>query len=283
MRKQVPRTRLSNDLEAYASAAKRQDYLSREEERLLILAAAAGDEKAQQRLVVTHMRSVLKIATSGIGKGLPLDELVSVGSLGLVKASKRYDPSQSVRFVTFAVYWVRAEINEYVMRSRGAIRADTTRANKTFILKSGEARRRLERKGLVGHEIDSELARLFGMSMEAVANVKSAISSPASLDMPLGTMFGEDDGESLANLIPSPDDNPEDVLIAEDEKQNASSLISRAMKELNEREQDILRSRRLLDEPVTLDELAGKYSISRERIRQIEVRAFEKLQKVIAA
>ncbi|NWE51220.1 RNA polymerase sigma factor RpoH [Brevundimonas sp. P7753] len=240
------------------------------------------DPEAAHRLVTSHLRLVAKIAMGYRGYGLPIGEVISEGNVGLMQAVKKFDPDKGFRLATYAMWWIRASIQEYILRSWSLVKMGTTAAQKKLFFNLRKAKSQISafEEGDLRPEHLAAIATKLGVSEEEVTNMNRRLSGDASLNAPLRA-----DGESewqdwLA------DDNAvsqETALADSEEKSIRMSLLEEAMQELTDREKHILTERRLKDDPVTLEELAGQYGVSRERVRQIEVRAFEKLQKAMRA
>ncbi|HEV2676649.1 MAG TPA: RNA polymerase sigma factor RpoH [Aliidongia sp.] len=238
------------------------------------------DPAAAQTLVTSHLRLVAKIAMGYRGYGLPLSELVSEGNVGMMQAVKRFDPDRGFRLATYAMWWIRAAIQEYILHSWSLVKMGTTAAQKKLFFNLRKLKGQLQaiEDGDLPPEIVTTIATKLEVPESDVVNMNRRLASPDhSLNAPLRV-----DGEG----------EWQDWLVDQEESQEAKlgdrqelglrrDLLKNAMKTLNDRERHILTERRLRDEPVTLEDLSRKYNISRERVRQIEVRAFEKLQKAI--
>ena len=238
------------------------------------------DPAAAQTLVTSHLRLVAKIAMGYRGYGLPLSELVSEGNVGMMQAVKRFDPDRGFRLATYAMWWIRAAIQEYILHSWSLVKMGTTAAQKKLFFNLRKLKGQLQaiEDGDLPPEIVTTIATKLEVPESDVVNMNRRLASPDhSLNAPLRV-----DGEG----------EWQDWLVDQEESQEAKlgdrqelglrrDLLKNAMKTLNDRERHILTERRLRDEPVTLEDLSRKYNISRERVRQIEVRAFEKLQKSI--
>ena len=241
-----------------------------------------GDRDAAQQLVTSHLRLVAKIAMGYRGYGLPIGEVISEGNVGLMQAVKRFEPDKGFRLATYAMWWIKAAIQEYILRSWSLVKMGTTAAQKKLFFNLRKAKSQISafEEGDLHPEHLSAIATKLGVSEQDVTDMNRRLGGDASLNAPLRA-----DGESewqdwLA------DDNAvsqETALADSEEKDIRMSLLQEAMEELTDREKHILTERRLKDDPVTLEELAGQYGVSRERVRQIEVRAFEKLQKAMRA
>ena len=241
-----------------------------------------GDRDAAHQLVTSHLRLVAKIAMGYRGYGLPIGEVVSEGNVGLMQAVKRFEPDKGFRLATYAMWWIKASMQEFILRSWSLVKMGTTAAQKKLFFNLRKAKSQISafEEGDLHPEHLAAIATKLGVSEEEVTNMNRRLGGDASLNAPLRA-----DGESewqdwLA------DDNAvsqETALADNEEKSLRMGLLQEAMEELTDREKHILTERRLKDDPVTLEELAGQYGVSRERVRQIEVRAFEKLQKAMRA
>ena len=239
------------------------------------------DPEAAARLVTSHLRLVAKIAMGYRGYGLPVAELISEGNIGLMQGVKKFEPDKGFRLATYAMWWIRASIQEFILRSWSLVKMGTTAAQKKlfFNLRREKARIAAFEDGDLTPDQVTEIATRLGVNEDEVVsmNRRMSMGGDASLNSPLRE---EGEGEWQDWLA---DDTPgQDVLIAEDEEsQLRHELLTEAMSDLNDREKHILTERRLRDDPLTLEELSQQYGVSRERVRQIEVRAFEKLQKAM--
>ncbi len=232
------------------------------------------------QLVNSHLRLVAKIAMSYRGYGLPLSELISEGNVGMLLAVNRYDPERGFRLATYAMWWIRAAIQEYILHSWSLVKMGTTAAQKKLFFNLRRLKNTLENvgEGDMSPEHVEQIATELNVSEAEVISMNRRLSSPDhSLNAPLRT---ESEGEWQDWLVDETDDQ-ETLLATRQEKDERHSMLIQAMSVLNPREQHILTERRLRDSPATLEGLSQKYNISRERVRQIEVRAFEKLQKSI--
>ena len=241
-----------------------------------------GDSKAAHRLVTSHLRLVAKIAMGYRGYGLPVAELISEGNVGMMQAVKRFDPDRGFRLATYAMWWIRASIQEYILRSWSLVKMGTTAAQKKLFFNLRKAKSQISafEEGDLHPEHLAAIATKLGVTEEEVTNMNRRLGGDASLNAPLRA-----DGESEWQdwLADDTAVSQETQLADDEEKGIRMSLLQEAMEELTDREKHILTERRLKDDPVTLEELAGQYGVSRERVRQIEVRAFEKLQKAMRA
>ncbi|HXM85486.1 MAG TPA: RNA polymerase sigma factor RpoH [Stellaceae bacterium] len=239
-----------------------------------------GDRDAAHKLVTSHLRLVAKIAMGYRGYGLPLSELISEGNVGMMQAVKRFDPDRGFRLATYAMWWIRAAIQEYVLHSWSLVKMGTTAAQKKLFFNLRKIKGQLQAidEGDLSPENVRKIATELGVPEEDVVNMNRRLAAPDnSLNAPLRS---DSEGEWQDWLVDESPDQ-EDRLGERQELGLRRDLLREAMKLLTGRERDILVERRLKDEPATLEDLSEKYGISRERVRQIEVRAFEKLQKAI--
>ena len=240
------------------------------------------DPEAARRLVTSHLRLVAKIAMGYRGYGLPVSEIVSEGNVGLMQAVKRFEPDKGSRLATYAMWWIRASIQEYVLRSWSMVKMGTTAAQKKLFFNLRKAKSNIGaiEEGDLTPEHVATLSDRLGVTEAEVTDMNRRLSGPdSSLNAPLRS-----DGESEWQDWLADDTADQETRLAErEEMDDRHTLLVNAMKDLTERERDIIQARRLQDEPVTLEDLSQKYGVSRERVRQIEVRAFEKLQRGMQA
>ena len=240
------------------------------------------DPEAARRLVTSHLRLVAKIAMGYRGYGLPVSEIVSEGNVGLMQAVKRFDPDRGFRLATYAMWWIRASIQEYVLRSWSMVKMGTTAAQKKLFFNLRKAKNNIGaiEEGDLTPEHLATLSDQLGVTATEVTDMNRRLSGgDASLNAPLRS-----DGESEWQDWLADDTADQETRLAEREEMgDRHALLVGAMKDLTDRERDIIQARRLQDEPATLEELSQKYGVSRERVRQIEVRAFEKLQRGMKA
>ena len=238
------------------------------------------DTEAAERMVTSHLRLVAKIAMGYRGYGLPMAEVISEGNVGLMQAVKKFDPEKGFRLATYAMWWIRAAIQEYILRSWSLVKLGTTAAQKKlfFNLRRLKGEMRALDEGDLKPEQAQLIAEKLNVTEAEVYSMNGRMSgSDASLNIPMGTDGDMEWQDWLA------DDEPgqAETFANRQELDSRMELLTRAMEDLSERERHILTERRLIDEPKTLEELSDQYGVSRERIRQIEVRAFEKLQKTM--
>ena len=237
------------------------------------------DTSAAHKLVTSHLRLAAKIAMGYRGYGLPQAEVISEANVGLMQAVKRFDPEKGFRLATYAMWWIRASIQEYILRSWSMVKLGTTSAQKKlfFNLRKAKARIGAIEEGDLRPENVKQLAEDLSVTEQEVVDMNRRLAgSDASLNVTVG---GEEGSSSWQDWLEDEDADQATAYAERDEFEARQAMLMEAMEVLNERERDILTERRLRDEPVTLEELSEKYKVSRERIRQIEVRAFEKLQE----
>ena len=241
---------------------------------------SSEDMEAAHRLVTSHLRLVAKIAMGYRGYGLPVGELISEGNVGMMQAVKRFDPDRGFRLATYAMWWIRAAIQEYILHSWSLVKMGTTAAQKKlfFNLRRLKGQMQAIEDGDLKPEQVSKIARMLAVPEQDVVSMNRRLAAPDhSLNAPVRA---ESEGEWQDWLVDEGEDQ-ETELANREELSGRKALLQGALRTLNERERHILIERRLKDNPTTLEELSQQYNISRERVRQIEVRAFEKLQKAM--
>ena len=240
-----------------------------------------SDQDAAEKLVTSHLRLVARIAMGYRGYGLPIGEVISEGNVGLMQAVKRFDPDKGFRLATYAMWWIRASIQEYILRSWSLVKMGTTASQKRLFFNLRKVKgqiQALDDGDLRPEQVDT-IATKLGVSKEDVVSMNRRLGGDSSLNAPIrGDIDGG--GEWQDWLV---DETPtQETRLAEDEEQdNRRSMLKDAMAVLNDRERRIFEARRLTEDPVTLEELSAEFGVSRERVRQIEVRAFEKVQKPV--
>ena len=266
-------------LSIYLAQIKKFPMLDAEEEYMLAKNwKENGNLQSAHKLVTSHLRLVAKIAMGYRGYGLPVNELISEGNIGLMQAVKKFDPDKGFRLATYAMWWIKAAIQEYVLRSWSLVKMGTTTAQKKLFFNLKKIKNQIapEQEGDLKDEQVNEISKRLDVDSHEVINMnRRMMSKEKSLNDPIKA--GESD-EWQDWLV---DDNLDQELIVSQQQEfnDKKKLLDSAMKILNEREKEIISARRLSEEPTTLEELSKKYKISRERIRQIETKAFEKLQK----
>src|SRR5882762_7072588 len=241
------------------------------------------DPEAAHRLVTSHLRLVAKIAMGYRGYGLPIGEVISEGNVGLMQAVKKFDPDKGFRLATYAMWWIRASIQEYILRSWSLVKMGTTAAQKKLFFNLRKAKSEISalQEGDLHPDQVSTIATKLGVLNEEVISMNRRLSGgDASLNSP---MRADSESEWQDWLVDDVTPSQETVVADTQEKSLRMGLLEEAMTELTDRERHILTERRLKDDPTTLEDLAGQYGVSRERVRQIEVRAFEKLQRAMRA
>ena len=273
-------------LSSYLTEIRKYPMLEKSEEFMLAKRwVSHQDSTAAEKMVTSHLRLVAKIAMGYRGYGLPIGEVISEGNVGLMQAVKKFDPDKGFRLSTYAMWWIRAAIQEYVLRSWSLVKMGTTAAQKKLFFNlrrmKGEMKA-LEDGDLRPEHVEKIATRLNVKEAEVISmNRRMGGGGDASLNVPIG---GEDGGGQWQDWLEDEDYEAQDEVLGNAQEHDARmDLLKDAMKDLNEREQDILTQRRLSEKPKTLEELAGVYKVSRERIRQIEARAFEKLQAAMVA
>ena len=268
-------------LNRYLQEIRRFPMLEPEEEYMLAKRWVEDqDRDAAHKLVTSHLRLAAKIAMGYRGYGLPQAEVISEANVGLMQAVKKFDPEKGFRLATYAMWWIRAAIQEYVLRSWSMVKLGTTSAQKKlfFNLRKAKARIGALEEGDLRPENVARIAHDLGVTETEVISMNRRLSGgDASLNATIGS---EDDGATQwQDWLEDTDADQAGDYAERQEYESRMSLMTQAMEVLNERERDIMTQRRLRDDPVTLEDLSAVYNVSRERIRQIEVRAFEKLQK----
>ena len=270
-------------LNRYLQEVRKFPMLERDEEFMLAKRwIEQQDSNAAEKMVTSHLRLVAKIAMGYRGYGLPIGEVISEGNVGLMQAVKKFDPDKGFRLSTYAMWWIRAAIQEYVLRSWSLVKMGTTAAQKKlfFNLRRLKGEMKAIEDGDLTPEHVTKIATKLGVKEEEVTSMNRRMGhgGDASLNVSIG---GEDGSSEWQDWLQDDTETQEEAL-GQDQEHNAKmELLKTAMSALNEREQDIISKRRLADKPMTLEELAIIYGVSRERIRQIEARAFEKLQEAM--
>ena len=262
----------NGSIEGYIQAVSTIDMLSADEERELALRLREDEDiDAARKLVMSHLRFVVHIAKSYSGYGLPQADLIQEGNIGLMKAVKRFDPSVGVRLVSFAVHWIKAEIHEFVLKNWRIVKVATTKAQRKLFFNLRKAKKRL---GWFSHEEVQTVANELGVSTKEVLQMEARMSSQ---DQAFDLSADDDENGSFAP-VQYLEDKSEDVessVINDDWDANATKRLYSAMKTLDERSQDIIETRWLADDKTTLQDLADKYQVSAERVRQIENKAIK--------
>ncbi len=269
----------SGSLSLYLSQIKKFPMLEAEEEYMLAKNwKERGNLKAAHKLVTSHLRLVAKIAMGYRGYGLPVNELISEGNIGLMQAVKKFDPDKGFRLATYAMWWIKAAIQEYVLRSWSLVKMGTTTAQKKLFFNLKKIKNQIapEQEGDLRESQVKEISKRLDVDSEEVVNMnRRMMGQEKSLNSPIKT--GETD--EWQDWIVDENLDQELSLSQQQEFEDRKELLKNAMSILNDRESSILKARRLSEDPKTLEELSTKFKISRERVRQIETKAFEKLQK----
>jgi RNA polymerase sigma-32 factor len=271
---------LSNEggLSAYLAQIKKFPMLDAEEEYMLAKNwKQTGNLKSAEKLVTSHLRLVAKIAMGYRGYGLPVNEMISEGNVGLMQAVKKFEPEKGFRLATYAMWWIKASIQEYILRSWSLVKIGTTTAQKKLFFNLKKIKNQIAPKseGDLKNEHVTEIANKLNVNENEVVSMNRRLAGKEhSLNAPVG-----EDGDQWQDWIVDKEMDQELKFSQKEEMDQRKDLLKDSIKILNDREKEILYSRRLTDEPLTLEDLSKKFKISRERIRQIENKAFEKLQK----
>jgi RNA polymerase sigma-32 factor len=238
-----------------------------------------GDREAAHKLVTSHLRLVAKIAMGYRGYGLPISEVVSEGNVGLMQAVKRFEPDKGFRLATYAMWWIKAAIQEYILRSWSLVKMGTTANQKKLFFNLRKAKGRISafEEGDLRPDQVKQIATQLGVTEQDVVDMNRRLGGDASLNAPLRE---EGEGEWQDWLVDN-SQSQEQILVEEEEGQNRLAALRSALTVLNPRERRIFEARRLSDDPITLEDLSTEFGVSRERVRQIEVRAFEKIQEAV--
>lgn len=277
----IPALNAESGLSRYLEEIRRFPMLEPQQEYMLARSwREHGDREAAHQLVTSHLRLVAKIAMGYRGYGLPISEVVSEGNVGLMQAVKRFEPEKGFRLATYAMWWIKAAIQEYILRSWSLVKMGTTANQKKLFFNLRKAKSKISalEEGDLRPEHVKTIATQLGVTEQDVVDMNRRLGGDASLNASI-----RDDGESGEWQDWLVDNSPSQATILEDseESDNRHKALIGALDVLNERERRIFEARRLADDPVTLEELAAEFGVSRERVRQIEVRAFEKVQKAV--
>ncbi|MCH9853695.1 MAG: RNA polymerase sigma factor RpoH [Alphaproteobacteria bacterium] len=267
----------------YMNSISQYPILEPEEERALALALREKqDLQAAHKLVTSHLRLVAKIAFGYKGYGLPVTDLVSEGNVGLLQAVKNYDPDKGARLATYAMWWIKAAIHEYVLKSWSLVKIGTSSAQKKLFFNLRSLKQKIK-KYEDGYLTEDEAKQIAGELDVSVKDVQQMEMRMIGSDQSLNSKIkqGDDGQDEWLTALPDERINQEDMLIALDERSYQHKIVAHALQMLNQRERDILKARRLQEKPVTLEELSKVYGISRERIRQLEAQAMDNFKKVI--
>jgi RNA polymerase sigma-32 factor len=271
---------LSNEsgLSAYLAQIKKFPMLDAEEEYMLAKNwKTTGNLKSAEKLVTSHLRLVAKIAMGYKGYGMPVNEMISEGNVGLMKAVKKFEPEKGFRLATYAMWWIKASIQEYILRSWSLVKIGTTTAQKKLFFNLKKLKNQIapRAEGDLRDEHVTEIAKKLSVNKDEVVSMNRRLSGKEhSLNAPIG-----EDGDEWQDWVVDKEMDQELKFAQKEEMNQRKDLLKDSIKILNDREKEILYARRLNDKPTTLENLSKKYKISRERIRQIENKAFEKVQK----
>ena len=240
-----------------------------------------GDREAAHQLVTSHLRLVAKIAMGYRGYGLPISEVISEGNVGLMQAVKRFEPEKGFRLATYAMWWIKASIQEYILRSWSLVKMGTTANQKKLFFNLRKAKSKISalQEGDMRPDQVKLIAKRLGVPEQDVIEMNRRLGGDASLNAPIRE--DGDAGEWQDWLVDTDSVSQETRIIADEQADNRRRALTDALSVLNERERRIFEARRLAEDPITLEELAEEFGVSRERVRQIEVRAFEKVQKAV--
>jgi len=239
-----------------------------------------GDREAAHRLVTSHLRLVAKIAMGYRGYGLPISEVISEGNVGLMQAVKRFEPEKGFRLATYAMWWIKAAIQEYILRSWSLVKMGTTANQKKLFFNLRKAKSKISAldEGDLRPDQVKLIAKRLGVTEQDVVDMNRRLGGDVSLNAPIRE---EGDSGEWQDWLVDEESDQEARLAASEEADNRKKALGEALSVLNERERRIFEARRLADDPITLEELAAEFGVSRERVRQIEVRAFEKVQRAV--
>jgi RNA polymerase sigma-32 factor len=278
----LPAISAEGGLNRYLEEIRRFPMLAPQEEFMLAKRwREHGDTEAAHKLVTSHLRLVAKIAMGYRGYGLPIGEVISEGNVGLMQAVKRFEPDKGFRLATYAMWWIKAAIQEYILRSWSLVKMGTTANQKKLFFNLRKAKSQIAAldEGDLRPDQVKQIATKLGVHEQEVIEMNRRLGGDASLNSPIRA-DGEGDGEWQDWLVDD-SDTQENRLVEEEETKNRRDALKDALGVLNERERRIFEARRLAEDPVTLEDLSEEFGVSRERVRQIEVRAFEKVQKAV--
>jgi len=268
-------------LSRYLEEIRRFPLLEPQEEYMLAKSWREHEDRAAaHRLVTSHLRLVAKIAMGYRGYGLPIGEVISEGNVGLMQAVKRFDPDKGFRLATYAMWWIRAAIQEYILRSWSLVKMGTTANQKKLFFNLRKAKSQISaiEEGDLRPDQVASIAEKLGVPEEDVVNMNRRLGGDVSLNAPVRE---ESEGAEWQDWLVDESANQETLLAESEERNTRHGFLVDALKVLNERERRIFEARRLAEDPVTLEELSTEFGVSRERVRQIEVRAFEKVQQAV--
>jgi len=271
-------------LNRYLDEIRKFPMLEPQEEYMLAKRYAEHDDRgAAHKLVTSHLRLVAKIAMGYRGYGLPIGEVVSEGNVGLMQAVKKFEPDRGFRLATYAMWWIKASIQEYILRSWSLVKMGTTANQKRLFFNLRRLKGKIQAidEGDLKPDQVTQIATTLQVSEAEVVSMNQRLTGDASLNAPIRGADG--DSGQWQDWLVDDHDSAETILIEQDEMEQRRSMLTRAMSVLNDRERRIFEARRLSDEPMTLEDLSAEFDVSRERVRQIEVRAFEKVQEAVQA
>jgi RNA polymerase sigma-32 factor len=277
----LPILSAESGLSRYLEEIRRFPMLEPQEEYMLAKSwREHGDRDAAHRLVTSHLRLVAKIAMGYRGYGLPISEVISEGNVGLMQAVKRFEPEKGFRLATYAMWWIKASIQEYILRSWSLVKMGTTANQKKLFFNLRKAKSKISAldEGDLRPDQVKLIATRLGVPEQDVIDMNRRLSGDASLNAPI-----REDGDAgeWQDWLVDESASQETRLVADEQADNRRKALTDALSVLNERERRIFEARRLADDPITLEDLADEFGVSRERVRQIEVRAFEKVQKAV--
>jgi RNA polymerase sigma-32 factor len=277
----LPIPSAESGLTRYLEEIRRFPMLEPQEEYMLAKSwREHGDREAAHRLVTSHLRLVAKIAMGYRGYGLPIAEVISEGNVGLMQAVKRFEPEKGFRLATYAMWWIKASIQEYILRSWSLVKMGTTANQKKLFFNLRKAKSRISalEEGDMHPDQVKTIAKRLGVTEQDVIDMNRRLGGDASLNTPI-----REDGDSgdWQDWLVDDSQSQENRLADSEEFDNRRQALGEALRVLNERERRIFEARRLADDPITLEDLAEEFGVSRERVRQIEVRAFEKVQDAV--
>jgi RNA polymerase sigma-32 factor len=277
----LPILTAENGLTRYLEEIRRFPMLEPQEEYMLAKSwREHGDRPAAHKLVTSHLRLVAKIAMGYRGYGLPISEVISEGNVGLMQAVKRFEPEKGFRLATYAMWWIKAAIQEYILRSWSLVKMGTTANQKKLFFNLRKAKSKISalEEGDLRPDQVKLIAKRLGVTEQDVVDMNRRLGGDMSLNAPIRE---EGDAGEWQDWLVDESASQEARLVESEEADNRKKALGEALSVLNERERRIFEARRLADDPITLEELADEFGVSRERVRQIEVRAFEKVQKAV--
>ncbi len=277
----VPMLKAESGLSHYLDEIRRFPMLEPQQEYMLAKSwREHGDRDAAHKLVTSHLRLVAKIAMGYRGYGLPISEVVSEGNVGLMQAVKRFEPEKGFRLATYAMWWIKASIQEYILRSWSLVKMGTTANQKKLFFNLRKAKSKISAldEGDMRPDQVATIAKRLGVTEKDVVDMNRRLGGDTSLNAPIRE---EGDSGEWQDWLVSDAPSQERILVDSEEADNRHEALTSALSVLNDRERRIFEARRLADEPITLEELAEEFGVSRERVRQIEVRAFEKVQAAV--